>query len=304
VRAVLALTLIPLAGCSSLLGIEDPSPGNRDDGGVDATDAPSSDHLVFNVGDFQLAQLQSARLHVTFVHRDGTVEDATTTATYASENDLLATVTSSGVVTSGSQSGSSTITAMLAGALPAAVRATVKTTLCHPVINELTTGSVVPTTGAADEYVELYNPCTMDMDVNNWTLNYRGPNTVGTTDSTPMATLTGQMMPGELRVYAGVNYTGAVVPKGTWPGVNGVIGKDDGAVGLRAGPKDTGTLVDSIAYGTVATGHPFLRNNRATATVPHGRSASRLPFDGKDDGDGAADFMVSSTLTPGALNAP
>jgi hypothetical protein len=301
--------MIPLAGCSSLLGIENPSPAQSDGGvgGVDAADAVDAstvDHLQFSAGDFQLAQLQTARLHVVLVHAGGTMEDATATAMYASDNDLLATVSASGVVTSGSQSGGATITASLAGALPATVRATVKTTLCHPVINELTTGSTSPAvTAAADEYVEIYNPCTRDMDVNNWTLNYRGPNTVGASDATPMAMLAGQMAPGDLWVYAGVGYTGSVVPKATWPGMNGVIGKDDGAVGLRAGPKDTGPLVDSIAYGAVMAGHPFIHKN-PTATVPIGKSASRLPFDAKDDGDGATDFLVISTLTPGALNAP
>jgi hypothetical protein len=292
--------MIPLMGCSSLLGIVDPSTGTRIDGGVDAVDAPSSDHLLFSVGDFQLAQLQTAHLHVSFLHRDGTMEDVTSTATYSSDNDLLATVSASGVVTSGSQSGNLTITAMLAGAAPAAVRVTVKTTLCHPVINELTTATG---TGPADEFVEIYNPCTMAMPVNSWTLKYRGPNTVGATDSTLMATLTGQMMPGEIWVYAGAGYTGTVVPKATWSGVNGVIGKDDGAVGLRVGPMSTDMLVDSIAYGTVTAGHPFIQKT-ATATVPVGRSASRLPFDGRDDGDGATDFMVISNATPGVLNAP
>jgi len=123
--------MIPLVGCSSLLGIENPSP-SRIDGGVDTVDAPSDDHLLFNVGDFQLAQLQTARLHVTFVHRDGSMEDVTSTATYSSDNDLLATVSTSGVVTSGSQSGNVTIAAMLAGAAPATVKASIKTTLCHP----------------------------------------------------------------------------------------------------------------------------------------------------------------------------
>jgi hypothetical protein len=38
--------------------------------------------------------------------------------------------------------------------------------------------------------------------------------------------------------------------------------------------------------------------------VAPGRSASRLPFDGKNDDNGATDFMVIATPTPGTLNAP
>jgi hypothetical protein len=48
VRAVLVLAMIPLVGCSSLLGIVDPSTGTRIDGGVDAVDAPAGDHLLFS----------------------------------------------------------------------------------------------------------------------------------------------------------------------------------------------------------------------------------------------------------------
>jgi hypothetical protein len=35
-----------------------------------------------------------------------------------------------------------------------------------------------------------------------------------------------------------------------------------------------------------------------------GISAGRLPFDGKDDDNGAADFMIISIPTPRALNVP
>jgi hypothetical protein len=71
----------------------------------------------------------------------------------------------------------------------------------------------------------------------------------------------------------------------------------------------TSPLVDAVAYGTVLAGHPFIETN-PTPPMAHGRSASRLPFDGKDDGDathdgdGAADFMILQTPTPRAPNAP
>jgi len=52
-----------------------------------------------------------------------------------------------------------------------------------------------------------------------------------------------------------------------------------------------------------AAGHPFVETN-PTGTMANGRSASRLPFDGNDTNDGAADVMVITTQTPRALNAP
>jgi hypothetical protein len=49
--------------------------------------------------------------------------------------------------------------------------------------------------------------------------------------------------------------------------------------------------------------HPFIEGSRAPAMMS-GRSGARLPFDGKDDGDGATDFSLVITPTPRALNAP
>jgi hypothetical protein len=294
--------MLPVMGCSSLLGIENPSPGsNRIDGGVeDAVDAPSGDHLLFSTGDFQLAQLQSVRVHVVFVHAGGAMEDVTSMATYGSDNEPVVTIGGLGVINSAdTQSGSATITASLTGAIPATVRATVKTTLCHPVINELQTAG---SASAADEWVEIYNPCTAPMSVNGWTLDYRGANIAGTSDSNLMFTLTGQMMPGELRLLAGIDHAGP--NDGQWTVVGGFIGKTDGAVGLRSGVKDTGPLVDAIAYGAVAAGHPFLQGGAAAPAMAVDVSVSRLPFDGKDDDNSMVDFKTTTSPTPRALNAP
>src|SRR5437763_202509 len=134
--------MIPLAGCSSLLGIENPSPATtKVDGGVDAVDASTVDHLRFDVGDFQLAMQQSARVHVTFVHGDGTLEDVTATATYSSDNETIVKTGQGVIFSADTQTGSATITASHAGAASATVKVTVNATMCHPVINELATGS-------------------------------------------------------------------------------------------------------------------------------------------------------------------
>jgi hypothetical protein len=298
VRAVLGLTLVPLVGCSSLLGIKDPTPDDRIDGGIDAQ---PTDHLMFNVGDFQLAMLQSARVHVVFVHHDGTQENVTTTATYSSNNEPIVKVGGQGVIYSAdTQTGSATITASLAGAAPATVKVAVKVSMCHPVINELTTGTTAH--GAADEWVEIYNPCTTAIDVTGWTLKYRGPNTISGMDDNLMMTLPGPtssatMMPGEFRLYAGVGYPGA--SDGTWTQATGILGQNGGAVGLR---DMTSAIVDSVGYDTASTANPFTET-RAVPGVVYDSSASRRPFDGKDDGDGASDFVVAMP-TPGALNVP
>jgi hypothetical protein len=294
VRAVLLLAV--LGGCSSLLGIEDPRPAG--DAGPDASpDGMPPDHLVFSVTAAKLAQGQILRLHVQAVLGDGTTQDATASASFSSSDPTVATITGP-VLSTGSQAGSTTITAQLGTATPATMTVTVTTALCHLVINELATGSA---SSAADEYVEVYNGCAGAIDVNGWTLVYRSATAVAT-DSTMLVALTGQMASGDLRLYAGGGFRGN--NDGMWGGgTSGMLQQNNGAIGLRDGPIDVGTLVDSVAYGAVSPGHPFIETN-PTMAMMNGRSASRLPFDGNDTNDGAADFMIIATQTPHALNAP
>jgi len=289
VRVLAALAMLPLGGCAMLLGIEDPSAGG----------GPVTDRLVFSSTDFKISQLQTVRLHVLHVQFDGTMDDVTADATCTSENDTIAAIGGPGVVIGGTQAGTVTIKASLGTAIPAVAKATVTANPCHPVINEVVTGGA---SGGADEWVEVYNPCTNAVDVTSWTLVYRAAGTIsGVPDSNLMVTLTGQMLPGELRLYAGSSYTGT--SDGTWPGTSGIMQQMSGAVALRDGPKDLGSLVDSVAYGTVADANPFIET-KATMMMSNGVSASRLPFDGNDTNDNSADFMIIPTPTPHALNAP
>jgi hypothetical protein len=287
--------MILLVGCSSLLGIEDPSP--RGDGGV-PPDVPttSKDRLAFSLTDVKLAQTQIVRLHVLLVHEDSSMLDVTASAMYLSDNTAIAAIGGPGVIHGGAQAGSATITASLGMANPATMKATVTTATCHPVINELSPGSAASATA---EWVEIYNPCKDPVDVSTWTLVYRGASTTGSDTSTLMS-LTGSMNSGEIRLYAGSGYTGA--NDGQW-GTGLGLGANDGAVGLRAGPKDTGSLVDSVAYGNVISSHLFMEVS-STLPLPNGKSAARLPFDGNDSNNNGADFVIVTAETPHALNVP
>jgi hypothetical protein len=302
--------LVLLGACSSLLGIEDPKPrsdGGANDSSIDAPDdtQQGTDHLAFSLGDIRIAQNQVVHLHVLHVHMDGTTDDVTATADYGTSDDAVASV-DPGAIRAHAQPGSATITASLGPAIPATMTVGVTSFACHPVINELQTGSP---SSAIDEWVEIYNPCTTAQDVNNWSLVYRAANNVGGVDTNLMATLAGSMAPGEYRLYAGIGYTGTSDGTPWSMPTGGIMQQTNGAVGLRAGTISTGPLVDAIAYGTVSAGHPFIETN-PTPPMAHGRSAARLPFDGKDDGDathdgdGAADFLIIQTPTPRAPNAP
>jgi hypothetical protein len=228
---------------------------------------------------------------------DGTMLDATANATYASDNPAVATVTTPGQIDAGSQAGQATITASRPGARSGSVTVTVTAKQCVPVINELQTGGVT----AADEWVEILSSCTAAFTVDNWTLVYRGGATTGSLDSSLLMTLTGQLQPGEIKLFAGPDFGGA--NDGKWSTGVG-LGQTSGAVALRMGALNTGVIADSVAYGSVVAGHLFLEGTVPLPAMVNGRSAARLPFDGRDDDANSVDFLQVTTGTPRAPNAP
>lgn len=297
------LLAISAGACSSLLGIDDPHSGSGDDGGV--TDGPptGADHLTLSLADPTIKQSQRVPFRVTAVYPDNSMQDATGSATYETDNAGVAGVGAPGQLEGGAQAGTATITVRFGAAKPATLNVTVSAKSCGPVINELQTGSAA---SSADEWVELVNPCTTAIDVTGWTLVYRAATTTGGTDSTLMYSLTGSMPEGAFWLFAGQDYAGT--NDGKWPtgGSSGIMAQVSGAVALRKGAISMGPIADAVAYGTVTGGHPFIEGT-ALPAMTNGRPAQRLPYDGRDSDDGAADFMVvaaGASGTPRETNTP
>jgi hypothetical protein len=300
IASICGLFGIAGSGCSMVLGLEDPTADFGDDDGGDDIPPPGADHVTVNLTVVQIAQLQRVKLRVTAVYPDATMQDATASATYESSAPGVAAVGTPGQLDGGTQAGTATITVRLGEARPAAVTVTVLPKTCAPVINEFQTEGA---NGATDEWVEILNPCTGAINVNGWTLAYRGPNTTGATDSNLLFSLTGELQPSEIKLIAGASFTGAkdgALMSG--------LGLASGAIALRPGPLSTGTPVDKLAYGGagVTLPHPFLEGTSPLPVMMVGRSAARLPFDGHDEDVNATDFMqlAIGAATPGAPNAP
>jgi len=289
IAAALGLGL-GLAGGGCSFGTPPAQPPGEDSG------LPGTDRLAIGLAEAKLAQLQRMRVHVVMVLADGTMQDVTASASLESDNAAVAIAPAPGQIDGGAQAGAATITARLGAARPATIKVTVTAKQCRPVINELQTGGLT----AGDEWVEILNPCTTPITVDGWTLAYRGPATTTGPDSTPLVTLSGSLAPGAIRLYAGMDYTGA--NDGQWTGTS-ILGQTSGAVALRMGPVSTGAIGDSIAYGAVSPGHPFVETVPAPA-MANNRPAQRLPFDGRDDDDNSVDFMQVTAGTPRAPNAP
>lgn len=250
---------------------------------------PAPQRVAFNLEDFRIARLQSVRLHAQLILTDGSTQDATANATYNTDNQIVAAVTTPGKIDAGSQAGTATITAAIDGALPGTIKVTVEPRDCHPVINEFQTAG---NTNQDDEWIEILNPCTTPIDVTGWRLVYRASMNTGAQD---MVALGGPLEPGKIRLLAGPGFTGS--DDGGW--ANGIMARDSGGIAIL----DNAVVIDRVAYGSVAQNHPFIETT-PTATMAAGRSAQRLPFDGRDDGNNATDFMLLTTTTPRAPNAP
>jgi len=261
---------------------------------VDVASA-APDHVTLSIGDFSIVEQQAAHFHASLVLTDQSVIDATQTAAWTTDDPTVATAIP-GEVDGQLASGTATLTVGFDQATPATLQVTVRPLLCHPIINEIQSGSAL---SPDDEWVEIYNPCTVSLDVDGWTVDYRAASQIGTQDTALLVTMIGTMLPGEIRLFAGPGFPD--IADDGW--LTGVMQQVNGAIGLRAGAKDMGPLVDSIAYGSVAVGHPFIET---TSCMPlaNGKSAARLPFDGNDTDTNVTDFTVITAPTPRALNAP
>ena len=156
----------------------------------------------------------------------------------------------------------------------------------HIVVNEVKVG---PTGAASDEFIELYNPCSLDVDLTSWTLVYRSA--AGTSD-VQIITLTKTIVSGGYLLVVGPAYTGGVAGDQTYNA--GKLAAAGGGVGLR---DPTQALVDSVGYGTAT--NAFVEDMPAAA--PGDGSIARTP-NGVDSNHNSLDFAVATTPTPRAAN--
>lgn len=256
----------------------------------------AADHVAIGVGDLTLMLQQEALIRAQLVFSDSTTQDITFGASWTTDNPAVLDPGFGDIATK--TSGTATVTATdTASGLSGSITVTVTTVPCHPVINEIQTGS---STSAADEWVEVFNPCTAPFDVTGWTLDYRSANATGATDTNQMVVLSGTIESTGTRLFCGGSVVGPSCD-GSW--ASGFMQQNNGGVGLRSGPKDTGTLVDAAAYGAVLPGHPFVEGTVGPA-LANGKVMARLPYDGHDQNNNLTDFLVVTTPTPNALNFP
>jgi hypothetical protein len=160
-------------------------------------------------------------------------------------------------------------------------------------VNEVLTGI---TGAAANEFVELVNAGTDDLEASGYRVVYRSA--AGTSDTVLGTLPAGTIIPAHGHyLLGGSAYAGPVAPDQSF-GTG--LAATAGGVGVR---DPDGVLLDSVGYGATAA-NGFVEGQPAAApptTAAPGSSIGRLP-DGADSNDNSVDFVVSPTPTPRGTN--
>ncbi len=147
-----------------------------------------------------------------------------------------------------------------------------------------------------DEFIEIHNVSSGAIDINGMRVVYRsasGSNDVGPLASWTTATV---LQPGQFYLIASTAYTGGVTPNITYDSglCSCSMGAAGGGLAIRNGAQNTGTIVDSVGWGTAT--NAFVET-AVTAAPANSTSQIRAQNGCQDTDNNSADF---TNLTPSA----
>lgn len=149
---------------------------------------------------------------------------------------------------------------------------------------------------AADEFVELHNVSGSDVDLNGYRLVYRSA--AGTSDVTVASWAASTIIPagGYYLIAHATGYDGATSANVTYnAGSTGSFSGTSGGFALRSGEPNTGTIIDSVGYGSAT--NAFVET--ATTSVPAANAAKARGGEGCADTDNnSSDFVTVSPSAP------
>jgi hypothetical protein len=160
------------------------------------------------------------------------------------------------------------------------------------VISQFQAGGAVP----EDEFVELHNIGSTAVDLNGYRLVYRSAN--GTNDVGPFAVWTTStiIQPGQYYLVASTAYDGGVTPDATYNPATCAcsMSASAGGLGIRQGAQNTGTIIDSVGWGSAT--NIFFEGTR-TSAPPVNTSQIRAVNGCQDTDNNSSDF---SNINPAA----
>ena len=148
---------------------------------------------------------------------------------------------------------------------------------------------------ANDEFIELHNNSASSVDLNGYRLVYRSA--TGTNDVNFVAWTTSTVIPaGGYFLIASTSYDGGVAPNSTYDPAtcSCSMGAGGGGLAIRQGAANTGTVIDSVGWGTAT--NIFVET--AVTTAPANNDSKLRAQNGCQDTDNNANDF--STLVPGA----
>lgn len=141
---------------------------------------------------------------------------------------------------------------------------------------------------ANDEFIELHNISANNVDLNGYRVVYRPAST--TTELTFAAWTTSTIVPpGGYYLIASTAYDGGVAPNITYdPAVCACsMGANGGGLAIRQGAVNTGTIIDSVGWGTATN---IFVETAVTAAPANNDSRARLANGCQDTDNNSNDF--------------
>jgi DNA/RNA endonuclease G (NUC1) len=153
-------------------------------------------------------------------------------------------------------------------------------------------------TAAADEFVELHNISASNFDLNGHRLVYRSA--TGTSDVAVVNWTSSVIIPpGGFYLIAHVKYNGAASANITFgttaAGDSGQFAGAGGGLAIRNGAANTGTIIDSVGFGTAT--NAFVEGT-VTSAPPSNDSRVRTGTGCADTNNNSVDFAALSPAAP------
>jgi len=166
------------------------------------------------------------------------------------------------------------------------------------VISQFQTGRSSP--NFEDEFVEIHNVSQNNVDLNGHRLVYRGENPTDVANPFAVWTTSTVIPPGGFYLVASISYDGSVPADITYnpAACSCSMSGTRGGLAIRNGPNNTGTIIDTVAWGTVNNGL-----GEGTPTTPHpidnnDNSKIRLQNGCRDTDNNAVDFVTQIPSMP------
>lgn len=159
------------------------------------------------------------------------------------------------------------------------------------VISQFQTGGAT----AEDEFIELHNTGSTPVDLNGYRLFYRSA--TGTSDVGPFAAWDAStvLQPGQFYLIAATSFDGGVAVDKPYNPATCSCSMGGAGGGLALRPSQSGTPVDSVAWGTAT--NAFIEG-AVTSAPPVNDSRSRLSNGCQDTNNNANDFGSTSPSAP------